>query len=476
MHRRGCESNNTAFCGAVVRMERYMLKRKQNKYVWNQSKAKKAFASFLKNINPYSNPGMPTHQDLRICHGVINPSHPCETPNETNGHVSEGPSDADALLSRISSWVDTRYSARKALEHFSPGPAAAAAAGTRDTFLSRRANERFLELHRDFGEECGPGSRQHSWAALETRQEVVMYGPYYPDYARGEHSEDPVVRQTEELLGAEGARARGASVYIFTQNSPCLDRDTQPCMLLLVEKALEWHALYGVTVHIGYARCWGFKGNKEALFRVVDRSQLECVGASRDHASYVEAMRKSPEAGLSLLSEELFSAVRRTLGAGSEHQEFSLRNGAPEPNWKSSFRDALTRDSGGESEIEREALTREVDAMTEAAQELVSDGGPRTLGSHMERGRTFAQEYGLASQTGEAVRAGARLAFLRCWRDVVETRYAEFIRDGLTDDFNRCVTHLFSEDVVKFDKEYIQIGRIRFSEEFPPSSEGCLLY
>ncbi|CAL8235462.1 unnamed protein product [Boreogadus saida] len=74
MHHRGCESNLreiTAFCGADVRMERYMLKRKQNKYVWNQSKAKKAFASFLKNINPYSNPGKPTHQDLSICHGVI---------------------------------------------------------------------------------------------------------------------------------------------------------------------------------------------------------------------------------------------------------------------------------------------------------------------------------------------------------------------------------------------------------------------
>ena len=373
--------------------------------------------------------------------------------------------------------MDTRYSVKRALEHFRLGPAAAtAAAGSRDTFLSRRANERFLELHRDIGEECGPGSRQHSWAAVETRQEVVMYGPYYPDYARGEHSEDLVVRQTEELLGAEGPRARGGGVYIFTQNSPCLDRDTQPCMLHLVEKALEWHALYGVAVHIGYAKCWGFKGNKEALFRHVDQSQLECVGASRDHQSYVEAVGNRPEADLSPLSEELFSAVRRTLDAGSEHLRFSLRNAAAEQNWKRSFKAALSGVAEGQPQVEGEGMTREMDAMGEAAQELVSDGGPRTLGEHMERGRTFAQDYGFASQTPEATRAGARLAFLRGWREVVEARYAEFIRDRLTDDFNRCVTHLFSEDVVKLDKEYVQIGRIRFSEECPPSSEGCLLY
>ncbi|CAL8313123.1 unnamed protein product [Lota lota] len=371
------------------------------------------------------------------------------TLNDPNGHVVRGPSDADALLSRISSWVDTQYSVKKALEHFRLGhAAAAAAAAARDTFLSRRANERFLELHRDIGEECGPGSRQHSWAAVETREEVVMYGPYYPDYASGEHSEDLVIRQTEELLGAEGARVRGFGVYIFTQNSPCLDRDTQPCMLQLVEKALEWHAVYGVKIHIGYAKCWGFKGNKEALFRDVDFAQLECVGGNRDHESYVEAVRKRPEGDLNALSEDVFSVVRRTLAVGSNNLKFSLRHATPEQiNGKSSFKDTLSCVSEGESQIEREALTQEMNAMTEAAQELVSEGTPRNLEEHIERGQTFAREYGFTSQTSEAARAEARLAFRRCWRDMVEGRYAEFVRDSLTDDFNRCVTHLFSQDV-----------------------------
>ncbi|CAL8316083.1 unnamed protein product [Merluccius merluccius] len=372
---------------------------------------------------------------------------------DANAPVVRG--DADALLSRISSWVDTQYSVRKALEHMALGHGAAAA---RDTFLSRRANRRFLELHRDIGEECGPGDRQHSWAAIEKPDEVLMYGPYYPNYASGEHSEDLVVRQTEELLGAE-LRARrqvrgGFVVYIFTQNSPCLDRDTQPCMLHLVEKALEWHALYGAKTHIGYAKCWGFKGNKEMLFRDIDRKQLERVGLSHDHESYVDAVRNCPEGNLRPLSKDLFSAVRQILE--EKNLRFSLMRATQEQNWKSSFKCA-TCVSECEPRGESDAPpTRELDAMAEAAQELVSDGTAQSLEGHVESGRAFSREYGFDPQTRETARAEARLAFGRCWRDMVEGRYAEVIRERLTDDFNRRVTHLFSEDVVKFDKEYIQ--------------------
>ncbi|KAJ3606991.1 hypothetical protein NHX12_026506 [Muraenolepis orangiensis] len=390
---------------------------------------------------------------------------------DTDVRVPEEPGDADALLSRISSWVDTRYSVRKVLEHWGPD-----AARDADTFLSDRANRRFLELHADMAEEGGPGERQHSWAAVETRREVVMCGPYYPDYGRGEHSEDRAVRQTEELLATEGVRALGSDVFIFTRSSPCLDRDTQPCMLHLVEKALEWHALYGVRTHIGYARSWGFKGNKEALFREVDFQQLECVGLSHDHDSYVEAMAKNcPEGNLGPLSKDLFGAVKRMLDAGSKGLRFSLKPATQEPNRKSCFKSVESCvsecEEGGASEEERKAETKEADAMAEAAQELVSEGTLQNLREHVERGLTFARDYGFSSQTDETAGAEVRQAFVRGWRDMAEGRYAEVIRERLTDDFNRHVTHLFSQDVVKLDKEYIQIGRIRFSEGSLPSLE-----
>lgn len=383
--------------------------------------------------------------------------------------------DPDILLSRISSWVDTRYSVKKALEHFMRCDATV---DHHDTFLTHGANRRFLELHHDVAEECGPGDRQHSWAAIEKRNEVLIHGPYFPDYARGQHSEDLVVRQTEELLAAEG----GCEVYVFTLNSPCLDRDTQPCMLHLVEKALEWHALYGVKTHIGYAKCWGFKGNKEALFRDVDRKQLECVRLSRDghYEGYVEAVKNCPEGNLAPLSRELLSAVRQRvlLGEGSgKNLKFTLtKHAAQEQSWKSSFKSLSDVSTRRETQVRSEAPTQEeMDSMTEAAEALVFEGRAWNLEEHIERGRTFArEEYIFAAETCEAARARARLAFVRCWTDVVEGRYAEVVRERMTDDFNRCVTCLFSEDVAKLDKDYVQIGRIRFSEGLPPS-ERCLL-
>lgn len=85
----------------------------------------------------------------------------------------------------------------KVLQHLKVGPVIA------DVFLDSQVNHKFLEFHRDITEECGAEDKQHSWAVIEKQEEIVIYGPYYPNYNNGEHSEDIIIKQTQELLESD---------------------------------------------------------------------------------------------------------------------------------------------------------------------------------------------------------------------------------------------------------------------------------
>lgn len=95
--------------------------------------------------------------------------------------------------------------------------------------------DKFLQFHRDITEEWGAEDKQHSWAAIEKPEEVIMY-MYYPNYHSREHSEDTVIKQTQEFLECDDV-SEDWRVNIFTMNSPCLARNTEPCMLNLLHKA-----------------------------------------------------------------------------------------------------------------------------------------------------------------------------------------------------------------------------------------------
>lgn len=200
----------------------------------------------------------------------------------------------------LTSWLDTKYSESRVLEHLKVDPTSP------DLFLSDEVNQRFLEFHRVITEEFGSTDKQHSWAAIEKPAEIFFYGLYFPDQSRHEHSEDAVVRQTQELLETDAAPA-GWKIYIFTQNSPCLSRAGEPCMLKLTRKALEWWIRKGVKTHVGYLNCWGFRGFKEDLFKNLNYSHLVSIDRSRDYESYVKEMEKMAHP----LCESLFSAVKR---------------------------------------------------------------------------------------------------------------------------------------------------------------------
>lgn len=116
---------------------------------------------------------------------------------------------------------------------------------------------------------------------IERQEEIIIYGPYYPNYGSREHSEDLVISQTQELLESESF-SEDVKVYIFTVNSPCLARYANRCMLNLVHKALEWWNAFGVKTHIGDMKCWGFKGIRENLFQGVNYKQVECVNQTVD--------------------------------------------------------------------------------------------------------------------------------------------------------------------------------------------------
>ncbi|XP_037606016.1 uncharacterized protein LOC119476668 [Sebastes umbrosus] len=356
--------------------------------------------------------------------------------------------DTESFLEQISSWADTQYSLKKVLEHLKFRQA------TGDIILNESANKKLLEFHRDITEECGAEDKQHSWAVIEKQEEVVMYGPYYPNYNNGEHSEDIVIKQTQELLESETV-SEDWKVYVFTMNSPCLARNTYPCMLNLVQKAQEWWSMYGVKTHIGYVKCWGFKGTKETLFRDINYSQVDCMDQTEDHESYVKAAEKTD---LNPLCESLFSAVKRLLRSESLTLNIITVQGQ---DWKSYFKGMH---SVFESKPEEEKIicTQEANAVIEAAQVLLSERS-ESFEKYLEKGRAFAFQY--SSQVSETIQDQIRLTFQLCWKEMVQDKYAEVIREKLTEDFNHCTVQLFMKDIVKFTKEYLEIGRIQFSEE-----------
>lgn len=330
------------------------------------------------------------------------------------------------------------------LEHLKTGQTAD------DVALDSHINHKFLTFHHDITEEYGAEDKQHSWAVIEKREELVIYGPFYPNYSSGEHSEDVVIKQTQELLESD-AVAPDWKIYIFTVNSPCLARNPEPCMLNLVHKAHEWWSLYRVRTHIGFVKCWGFKGNKENLFRDINYSQIELVIQSQNHQSYVEAAKTKLD--LDLLCENLFFAVKEALKS-VQFPPVDVEQGT---DWKSYFKSAFS------VLPEDENFTRDVNGFVKEFQALLS-GSSGSLQRCMEEGETFALGCNFSAQVSDAVASQARLAFQQCWREAVQDKYAELVRERLTEAFNQCTVRMFINGVAKFTKHFLNIGRIRFQD------------
>lgn len=354
------------------------------------------------------------------------------------------------IIEQISRWADTQHSVNRVTEllKYKQAPS--------DIFLNDSVNKKFLAFHRDITEECGAEDKQHSWAVIEKQEEIVMYGPYYPNYNSGEHSEDIVIKQTQELLESESVPGDW-KVYVFTMNSPCLARNTDPCMLNLVRKAQEWWSVYGVKTHIGFVRCWGFKGNKENLFRSINYQHLDCINQTEDHEGFVNAAKERPD--LNPLCENLYSAAKRLLL--SEQFSFPLTT-VQAQDWKSYFKNMHVILEDKEEE-EKEVFTQEVNTVIRAAQAQL----PQTSGSfeeHLETGKKFTHGYTFGQQLCNSLQDQLRVIFQQCWQEMVQDKYAEVIGEKLTEDFNRCTVELFIKDIIKFAKEYLEIGRIQVLE------------
>lgn len=351
--------------------------------------------------------------------------------------------DVQSFLEQKSCWTYTDSSVKKVLEHLR-------FSGTdQDISLSDSVNKKFLEFHRDITEECGAEDKQHSWAVIEKQEEVVMYGPYYPNYNNGEHSEDIIIKQTQELLES-GAASEDWKVYVFTMNSPCLARNSDPCMLNLILRARQWWCMYGVKTHIGFVRCWGFKGTKETLFRDLSYSQVDCIDQTKDYESYVQVAETSTD--LSPVCENTFSAVKHVLGSVSFP---SIIYG---PDWKTYFKSM----HGSSPEDEEHIITPEVNTLIEAAETLLLEKS-ESLEECLGKGQEFVFKHTFGSQVSDSTRDQVRLTFHQCWKEMVRDKYAEFIREKLTEDFNQATVQLFIRDAAQFTKQYLQIGMLRFT-------------
>lgn len=342
-------------------------------------------------------------------------------------------------------WALTQPPARALLEHLKAGRAAG------DLALDGRVNRKFLAFHREVSEECGAQDKQHSWAVMEKREELLIFGPFYPDYSRGVHSEDQLLAQTQELLEAEPAAEAERELYVFTVNSPCLARSAEPCMLKLLRKAHEWWSRYRVRTHVGFLKCWGFKGSKENLFRDVDRSQIELISLSEDHRRYVEAAEEQLQ--LQPLGEDLFWAVKEALRS----VRFPPADVQPGTDWRGYFKSALS------ILPEDETFSRDVEAFLREAGQLLAGGGGG-LRRCLQDGEALAQGRSFSARLSEADQARARLALGRCWREALRDKHAESVRERLTEAFNQCTVHAFIRGVAKSSQHFLQIGRVRFQE------------
>lgn len=115
-------------------------------------------------------------------------------------------------------------------------------------------------------------------------------------------------------------------------------------------------------------------------------------------------------------------------------------------------------------EGEKDIVAWEVDAIVEAAQALLSEESG-SFEEFLEKGQAFVSGYTFSLQVSDGIQDQIRLTFQQCWREMVQDKYAEFIRERLTEDFNQCTVQLFIKDVVNHTKQYLQIGKIRLLED-----------
>lgn len=91
----------------------------------------------------------------------------------------------------------------------------------------------------------------------------------------------------------------------------------------------------------------------------------------------------------------------------------------------------------------KKILMQRVKALIDSAEVLLSMS-TESLQEYLERGRVFALGYTFSSQACDAgLEDIMRLAFQQCWRDLVQDKCAEVIREKLTEDFNHCALQLF---------------------------------
>ncbi|XP_017278682.1 uncharacterized protein LOC108240064 isoform X2 [Kryptolebias marmoratus] len=362
--------------------------------------------------------------------------------------------DTTRLFEQTLFWSDAQNASQKVFEHLKSGGAIG------DIFLGDSASHKFSAFRRDITEECGAEDKQHSWAVIEKREELIMYGPYYPNYINGEHSEDIIIRQTQELLSS-GDVPEDWKVYVFTMNSPCLARNTDSCMLSLIHKAWEWWSVFGVKTHIGFVRSWGFKGNKENLFKEVDYKQTKCIIQSVDYENYIKVADKI--ADLNLLCEDVFWVAKSMLG--SEKENFPMMTAEQKQDRRSFFRGMNTVFEGKQEEEEEEKLLRkELNAMLDAAESLLSEQ-PARFEEHLAKGEVFLLSHTFSSQVFETLQEDLRVRFQQCWREIVQDRYAESVREKLTEAFNQCTVQLFLKDILTFTGQYLQIGKLQLQNE-----------
>ncbi|XP_049898282.1 uncharacterized protein LOC126388927 isoform X3 [Epinephelus moara] len=154
----------------------------------------------------------------------------------------------------------------------------------------------YLDKHKENEKE-----KQHAYAVAYLKNGYwIIFPAVYPDHSkRGghsasvptkKHSEEKLIKQIVDFLKKNGTQV--IKLLVFSYNSPCLRRKnkTTCCMFLLLQKAAQWHNMYGFFTEVAFTKPWGLTGPN--FFKHLTYSEISDPGSV--FFSYIEKCKNTP--------------------------------------------------------------------------------------------------------------------------------------------------------------------------------------
>ncbi|XP_034087050.1 uncharacterized protein LOC117556023 [Gymnodraco acuticeps] len=270
---------------------------------------------------------------------------------------------------------------------------------------------------------------QYSFGAIEIKSgENQLLDVKYRRSATT-HTERVSCTNIDETL--QRCRTEVKNMYMFTLYSPCLmrghkidkkDKDKEPCMLHLLEKAYQWYSEFGIKTRVFFKKPWGLSGPdifKGLLYSDVSRTS---------------------------------SAFHPYVDLCKEHR-FKLDNKFRQDN------KAIFRLIGKVNR--KETLKKRIKSTLRKLQEKAKEGLKKC--QHLKRGLRYIDSLKFPKKVHKQIIK----TFKNNWKTLVNHSSMSLIIEKITSDFNNAEVKLFVRDLRLDlgDSGYFQINQV------PPGAE-----